>query len=75
MSGPVDDRLRVDFDRIDEMVRRSCNLRWRHLVSVDDVVATQETEILAIAMDQVVEDEMARVTNDALAEWIGGDAA
>lgn len=65
--------MRGDFDRIDEMVRRSCNLRWRHLVSADDVAANHETEIRAMATEQVVEE--AKADMDAgLAQILGGAA-
>jgi hypothetical protein len=75
MSGPVDDRMAGDFDRIDEMVRRGSNLRRRRLVTTRDLVATQITEIKTMATDRVVELEAAVLyDDDALRQWIGGAA-
>jgi hypothetical protein len=74
VSGPVDDRMAGDFDRIDEMVRRGCNLRRRHLVTARDLVATQITEIKAMATDRLVERETAVLTDEGLRQWIGGAA-
>jgi hypothetical protein len=72
VSGPVDDRMRDHFDRIDEMVRRGSNLRRRHLVTARDLVATQITEIKAMATDRLVERETALLTDEGLHRWIGG---